>query len=72
MLPMSWEIFSFFMLWWPMEKRYCVAQCQALNITIQGHSITIDYYLLYVAACQLVLGYNDLKLSALLREITKS
>ena len=37
------------------EKIECVGQCQALTITIQGHSIIIDYYVLPVMACQLIL-----------------
>lgn len=38
------------------EKIECVGQSRALTITIQGLSITTDYYILSVAACQLVLG----------------
>lgn len=38
------------------EKIDCAGQCQALTITIQGKPITADYYVLPVAACQLVLG----------------
>jgi hypothetical protein len=38
------------------EKIECVGQCQALTLIIQGHPVTTDYYILPVAACQLVLG----------------
>lgn len=43
------------------EKIECVGQCQALTIIIQGYSITTDYYVLSVAACQLVLGVQWLE-----------
>nr|TKR74530.1 hypothetical protein D5086_0000295630 [Populus alba] len=38
------------------EKIKCAGQCQALTLIIQGHPVTTDYYILPVAACQLVLG----------------
>jgi hypothetical protein len=38
------------------EKIECAGQCQALTLIIQGHPVTTDYYILPVAACQLVLG----------------
>ena len=38
------------------EKIECVGFCQAITINVQGQSITADYYVLPVAACQLVLG----------------
>ncbi|XP_010276476.1 PREDICTED: uncharacterized protein LOC104611204 [Nelumbo nucifera] len=43
------------------EKIECVGQCRALTLTIQGHPITADYYVLPVAACQLVLGVQWLE-----------
>ncbi|KAA8520263.1 hypothetical protein F0562_014519 [Nyssa sinensis] len=43
------------------EKIECVGQCQALTVTIQGHSVIADYYILPVAACQLVLGVQWLE-----------
>lgn len=36
------------------EKIDCIGQCQALTLTVQGHSVAADYYVLPVAACQLV------------------
>jgi hypothetical protein len=38
------------------EKIECAGQCQALTLIIQGLPITIDYFILPVATCQLVLG----------------
>ncbi|RVW85307.1 hypothetical protein CK203_045593 [Vitis vinifera] len=38
------------------EKIECAGQCRSLTLTIQGYSVTADYYILPVAACQLVLG----------------
>ena len=38
------------------EKIECIGQCRGLTLTIQGYSVTADYYILPVAACQLVLG----------------
>lgn len=38
------------------EKIECVGLCSSLTIVIQGHSVTADYYILPVAACQVVLG----------------
>lgn len=52
------------------EKIECAGQCQALTITIGGHPVTADYYVLPVAACQLVLGVQCLKLLDLSRWIT--
>lgn len=43
------------------EKIECAGQFRALTVTIQGHSITTDYYVLPVAACQLVLGVQWLE-----------
>ncbi|KAA8526488.1 hypothetical protein F0562_008310 [Nyssa sinensis] len=43
------------------EKIECVGQCRALTVTIQGHSVTADYYILLVAAYQLVLGVQWLE-----------
>lgn len=42
-------------------KIECAGECQALTITIQGHSTTADYYVLPVVACQLVLGVQGLE-----------
>ena len=44
------------------KKIECAGQCRALTITIQGHSITTNYYVLPVVACQLVLGVQWLKI----------
>ena len=38
------------------EKIECIGQCRGLTLTIQGYSVTADYYILPFAACQLVLG----------------
>ncbi|KAJ0083307.1 hypothetical protein Patl1_30583 [Pistacia atlantica] len=38
------------------EKIECAGQCRALTLTIQGLPVIFDYYILPVAACQLVLG----------------
>ncbi|KAA8519599.1 hypothetical protein F0562_013956 [Nyssa sinensis] len=43
------------------EKIECVGQCQGLTLTIQGVPITADYYVLPVAACQVVLGVQWLE-----------
>ena len=43
------------------EKIECTRQCRGLTLTIQGYSITADYYILPVAACQLVLGVQWLE-----------
>ena len=43
------------------EKIECVGQCRSLILTIQGYSVTADYYILPVAACQLVLGVQWLE-----------
>lgn len=37
------------------EKIECVGQCQAVALTIQGYVVKADFYILPVAACQLVL-----------------
>lgn len=34
----------------------CLSQCKALTMNIQGCSIVVDYYILIMAACPLVLG----------------
>ena len=39
----------------------CMGLCKALTIYIQGKSITTDYYVLPVAACQFVLGVQWLE-----------
>lgn len=33
------------------EKIECARQCQVLTITIQGHYIIADYYVLFIATC---------------------
>ena len=38
------------------ERIECMGQCPGLMLTIQGIPVTIDYYILPVAACQVVLG----------------
>jgi hypothetical protein len=38
------------------EKIECAGQCHDLTLIIQGLPVTTDYYILPVAACQLVLG----------------
>lgn len=43
------------------EKIECAGQCQLFTITIQGGPIAVDYYVLPVAACQLVLGVQWLE-----------
>ncbi|KAH9699581.1 hypothetical protein KPL71_024420 [Citrus sinensis] len=43
------------------EQIECAGQCQRLTLTVQGHLITADYYILPVAACQLVLGVQWLE-----------
>lgn len=43
------------------EKIECTGQCRGLTLTIQGYSVTADYYILPVAACQLVLGVQWLE-----------
>ncbi|KAL6314955.1 hypothetical protein AAG906_029176 [Vitis piasezkii] len=43
------------------EKIECAGQCRSLTLTIQGYSVTADYYILPVAACQLVLGVQWLE-----------
>lgn len=43
------------------EKIACVGQCQAHTLTIQGYVVTADYYVLPIAACQLVLGVQWLE-----------
>ncbi|KAA8531359.1 hypothetical protein F0562_006068 [Nyssa sinensis] len=44
------------------EKIECAGQCQGLTLTIQGVPITADYYyVLHMAACQVVLGVQWLE-----------
>lgn len=43
------------------EKIECTGQCRGLTLTIQGIPITADYYVLPVAACQVVLGVQWLE-----------
>ncbi|EYU45221.1 hypothetical protein MIMGU_mgv1a024659mg, partial [Erythranthe guttata] len=43
------------------ETIECAGQCQALTLSIQGCSVTAYYYILPVAACQLVLGVQWLE-----------
>ena len=43
------------------EKIECTGQCRGLTLTIQGYSVTADYYILLVATCQLVLGVQWLE-----------
>ncbi|XP_052299962.1 uncharacterized protein LOC127903656 [Citrus sinensis] len=43
------------------EQIECAGQCQGLTLTVQGHPITADYFILPVAACQLVLGVQWLE-----------
>ncbi|KAL6313182.1 hypothetical protein AAG906_016770 [Vitis piasezkii] len=43
------------------EKIECTGQCRGLTLTIQGYSVTADYYILPIAACQLVLGVQWLE-----------
>ena len=43
------------------EKIKCVGLCPTVTISIQGKSITADYYVLPVSACQLVLGVQWLE-----------
>jgi len=43
------------------EKIDCVGQCRALTINIEGYPIIIDFYILPVATCQLVLGVQWLQ-----------
>ena len=43
------------------EKIECVAQCRALTINIEGYPVIVDFYILPVAACQLVLGVQWLQ-----------
>ena len=43
------------------ERIECMGQCPGLMLTIQGIPVTIDYYILPVAACQVVLGVQWLE-----------
>ena len=43
------------------EKIDCVGQCRALTINIEGYPVLADFYILPVAACQLVLGVQWLQ-----------
>jgi hypothetical protein len=43
------------------EKITCNGQCQGLTLNIQGQTITANYYILLVTACQLMLGVQWLK-----------
>ena len=43
------------------EKIECVRQCRALTINIEGYPVIVDFYILPVAACQLVLGVQWLQ-----------
>ena len=43
------------------EKINCNGQCQALTLNIQGQTVTTDYYIFPVTACQLVLGVQWLE-----------
>ena len=38
------------------EKIECAGQCRAFILAIQGLLVTVNYYILPIAACQLVLG----------------
>ncbi|XP_034684112.1 uncharacterized protein LOC117913267 [Vitis riparia] len=43
------------------ERIECMGQCPGLMLTIQGIPVTTDYYILPVAACQVVLGVQWLE-----------
>lgn len=43
------------------EKIDCVRQCRALTINIEGYPDIVDFYILHVVACQLVLGVQWLE-----------
>jgi hypothetical protein len=43
------------------EKIDCVGQCRALIINIEGYPVIVDFYILPVATCQLVLGVQWLQ-----------
>jgi len=43
------------------EKITCNGQCQGLTLNIQGQTVTANYYILPVTACQLVLGVQWLE-----------
>ncbi|KAJ0744829.1 putative nucleotidyltransferase, Ribonuclease H [Helianthus annuus] len=43
------------------ERLTCMGQVRGLTLTVQGYTITTDYYVLPVAACQVVLGVQWLK-----------
>ena len=43
------------------EKITCNGQCQGLTLNIQGQTVTANYYIFPVTACQLVLGVQWLE-----------
>ena len=43
------------------ERVECAGRCQGIRLSIQGITITADYYVLPVAACQVVLGVQWLE-----------
>ncbi|KAI9187372.1 hypothetical protein LWI28_027346 [Acer negundo] len=43
------------------EKLECGGRCRSLTSTIQGHTVTADYFVLLVVACQVVLGVQWLE-----------
>jgi hypothetical protein len=43
------------------ERVECAGRCQGIMLSIQGITITTDYYVLPVAACQVVLGVQWLE-----------
>ncbi|KAL5844087.1 hypothetical protein ACOSQ4_010045 [Xanthoceras sorbifolium] len=45
------------------EKMDCVGRCLALSLKIHGYKMQVDFYVLPVAACQLVLGVQWLTTS---------
>ena len=44
------------------ERVECAGRCQGIRLSIQGITITADYYVLPVAACQVVLGVQWLEI----------
>nr|TKS05812.1 hypothetical protein D5086_0000129320 [Populus alba] len=54
------------------EKITYNGQCQGFTLNIQGQTITANYYILPVTACQLVLGVQWLESSVPLKCISKS
>jgi hypothetical protein len=43
------------------KKITCNGQCQCLTLNIQGQTITVNYYILPITVCQLILGVQWLK-----------